>query len=130
MLVLTRRIGETIVIAGNIRVMVVAIKGGKVPLGITAPAGIQADCLRSIGPRDLDCLHKEIAKAKKRFGLPDDAPVFTCYEAGRDGFWLHRYLTAQGVHNSVVDSASMQVIVVSCPADIPSNVPIAEKVTE
>ena len=25
----------------------------------------------------------------------------SCYEAGRDGFWLHRYLVAQGVQNNV-----------------------------
>ena len=45
MLVLTRRIGETIVIAGDIRVTVVALKGGKVRLCITAPAEIQVDRL-------------------------------------------------------------------------------------
>jgi carbon storage regulator len=40
MLVLTRRISEEIVIAGNIRVMVVAIKGQRVRLGITAPRAV------------------------------------------------------------------------------------------
>src|SRR5262249_32483026 len=38
-----------------------------------------------------------IAKAKKRFKLVADTPVFSCYEAGRDGFWLHRYLTTRGI---------------------------------
>ena len=52
--------------------------------------------LRSMPARDLPRLHEEIAKAKNRFGLPTDAPVHSCYEAGRDGFWLHRHLTAQG----------------------------------
>lgn len=41
MLVLTRGIGEEIVIAGNLRVTVVAIKGQRVRLGITAPASAQ-----------------------------------------------------------------------------------------
>ena len=41
--------------------------------------------LRSIGARKLDELQKEIAKAKQRFGLAADAPVVSCYEAGRDG---------------------------------------------
>jgi len=45
---------------------------------------------RSIAPRDLDTLQREIALAKKRFGLPADTPVLSCYEAGREGFWLHR----------------------------------------
>jgi transposase len=35
--------------------------------------------------------------------------VRCCYEAGRDGFWLHRWLEARGLHNLVVDSASIEV---------------------
>ena len=35
--------------------------------------------------------------------------VVSCYEAGRDGFWIHRALTALGVANRVVDSASIEV---------------------
>jgi transposase len=53
--------------------------------------------LRSLGGRNTQALLEEIAKAKKRFGLPDDAPVQSCYEAGRDGFWLHRFLEHQGL---------------------------------
>jgi transposase len=64
---------------------------------------------RPVPARDLDRLAEEIAKAKARFGLPDDAPVCTCYEAGRDGFWLHRALTARGIGNVVVDSSSIEV---------------------
>lgn len=33
---------------------------------------------------------KEIASAKKALGLPDDCKVVSCYEAGRQGFWVHR----------------------------------------
>src|SRR5215472_102819 len=65
--------------------------------------------LRSMPARDLSRLEEEIRKAKKRFQLPADAPVRSCYEAGRDGFWLHRHLTASGVDNDVVDSASIEV---------------------
>ena len=64
---------------------------------------------RTIGARDLAALEQEIAKAKKRFQLTDSAPVVSCYEAGRDGFWLHRYLTARGIANVIVDSASIEV---------------------
>jgi transposase len=64
---------------------------------------------RTIRARDLPALEQEIAKAKKRFRLADDAPVVSCYEAGRDGFWLHRYLTARGIANVIVDSASIEV---------------------
>jgi transposase len=65
--------------------------------------------LRSIGARDLGALHKEIAKAKQRFGLAEDTPVVSCYEAGRDGFWLTRYLATQNIDNLVVDSSSIEV---------------------
>jgi transposase len=65
--------------------------------------------LKSIKAGDVEALRAELAKAKKRFGLPADAPVVTCYEAGRDGFWLHRALESAGIRNHVVDSASIEV---------------------
>jgi len=65
--------------------------------------------LRDLDARDLAGLVKEIRMAKERFGLPESAPVRSCYEAGRDGFWLHRYLQTQGVNNLIVDSASIEV---------------------
>jgi transposase len=49
----------------------------------------------------------EIAKAT--LGLPGDAPVRSCYEAGRDGFWVHRLVTSLGVDNCVIDSSSIEV---------------------
>lgn len=61
--------------------------------------------LRSMPAWDLARLHEEIGNAKKRFGLPADAPVRSCYEAG----WLDRHLVANGVDNGVVDSASIEV---------------------
>ena len=42
-------------------------------------------------------LLQEVAQAKKRFSLPESAPVVRCSEAGREGFWLHRFLQAQGI---------------------------------
>ena len=38
-----------------------------------------------------------------------DSRVLSCYEAGRDGFWLHRYLVAAGIENVVVDAASIEI---------------------
>ena len=43
MLVLTRRIGERIVIDGDIEVTIVAIKGDRVRVGITAPPTVRVD---------------------------------------------------------------------------------------
>jgi transposase len=64
---------------------------------------------RSVAARDLAAVRKEIAAAKARFGLSAQARVVSCYEAGRDGFWLDRALKAMGVENLVVDSASIEV---------------------
>jgi len=64
---------------------------------------------RTLPAGALETLQKEITRAKQRFGLPEDACVVSCYEAGRDGFWLHRYLAAHGVTNHVIDSASIEV---------------------
>jgi transposase len=41
--------------------------------------------------------------------MVEDVRVVSCYEAGRDGFWLHRYLQSCGIENVVVDSASIEV---------------------
>jgi transposase len=54
-------------------------------------------------------LQEEIKRAKQRFGLAETVRVVSCYEAGRDGFWLHRYLVSEGIENIVVDSASLEV---------------------
>jgi carbon storage regulator len=43
MLVLTRRVGETIVIDHDIRVTIVSVRGERVRLGITAPKLVQVD---------------------------------------------------------------------------------------
>ena len=64
--------------------------------------------IRTLPARDLPALAAELVAARARFGLAPDAPVVSCYEAGRDGFWVHRALTALGVGNLVVDSASIQ----------------------
>jgi len=65
--------------------------------------------LRTIRAGDLESLEKEVARGKARFGLAESARVVSCFEAGRDGFWLHRYLVSQGIENGVVDSSSIEV---------------------
>ena len=77
-------------------------------LGFTVGRG-QRPRVRPIPAGALDQLADGDRGAKARFGLPPTAPVVSCYEAGREGFWLHRYLVAQGVTNSVVDSSSIEV---------------------
>jgi transposase len=65
--------------------------------------------IRTIPGGDLAAVKQEIALARQRFNLAEDVRVVSCYEAGRDGFWLHRFLTSIGVDNVVVDSSSIEV---------------------
>src|SRR5215831_7766240 len=58
---------------------------------------------------DLEACRKEIAKAKRRFGMKDSVGVRSCYEAGREGFWLDRALREMGIENIVVDASSIEV---------------------
>ena len=69
----------------------------------------QSPLVRTIPARELVMLEAEIARARAHFGMPAGAPVVSCYEAGRDGFWLHRCLASRGIANSVVDSSSIEV---------------------
>ena len=46
--------------------------------------------VRTMPARDLPRLVAEFEAARRHFGLPATTPIRTCYEAGRDGFWLHR----------------------------------------
>ncbi len=77
-------------------------------LGFTIGHG-QKPRERTVAARHQARLLQEVAQAKKRFGLPETAPVVSCYEAGREGFWLHRFLQAQEITNYVVDSSSIEV---------------------
>lgn len=77
-------------------------------IACTTGAG-QAPRIRQLGARDLVQLDEEVQRAKSRFNVAAGAAVYTCYEAGREGFWLHRALVARGLANTVVDSSSIEV---------------------
>jgi transposase len=63
----------------------------------------------SVPAADLAALAGAVTKAKERFKMPASVRVVSCYEAGRDGFWLHRHLVSIGIENQVVDAASIEV---------------------
>src|SRR6266513_1287577 len=63
----------------------------------------------TVAAGDTSTLLECIAKAKVSCKLAPEARVHRCYEAGRDGFWLHRWLVEHGIDNIVVDSASIEV---------------------
>jgi transposase len=62
-----------------------------------------------VAPSAWPTLPRVFAEARRQLRLPADAPVRSCYEAGRDGAWPHRCLTRLGVINLVVDSSSIEV---------------------
>ena len=71
--------------------------------------GVRSPSHYAVAAGDTAALLECIAKAKARCGLAPEASVHSCYEAGRDGFWLHRWLIAHGIDSIVVDSASIEV---------------------
>ena len=72
--------------------------GGKISRPKLA-AGASAELLELVG--------RQRVAAERRVGRA--VRVMSCYEAGRDGFWLHRLLVANGVENLVIDPASVAV---------------------
>jgi len=63
----------------------------------------------TIDAGDLERLRSELSKAKEKLSLAESVQVRSCYEAGREGFWVHRALTGMGIENIVVDAASIEV---------------------
>jgi transposase len=77
-------------------------------LAMTSGFGVTA-WLRTVASGDLGGVERALRQGRQRLGLSAHAPVVSCYEAGRDGFWIHRALTQRGIANRVVDSASIEV---------------------
>ena len=84
------------------------LSAGKWKVGTTVGMG-QKPREKNVDAGDSGALLEEIGKAKERFGLPADVRVVSRFEAGRDGFWLHRWLEAQGIESVVIDPASVHV---------------------
>ena len=63
----------------------------------------------TVTARDLDQVERALLRAQDHFVMAEGCSIVSCYEAGRDGFWLHRYLQGRGIDNVVVDSASLEV---------------------
>jgi transposase len=64
---------------------------------------------KTLTAANLAQLQTEIELSKRKFKMIEGVRVVSCYEAGRDGFWIHRYLVSKGIENLVVDSASLEV---------------------
>ena len=77
-------------------------------LGFTLGHG-QPPRARTIAARDTQRLLNAVAQAKARCGLGATAPVVSGDEAGREGFWLQRFLQAHGITTQVVAASSIEV---------------------
>jgi transposase len=55
----------------------------------------------------LKLIERIVTRVARELGRPVE--VISCYEAGYDGFWLHRLLEARGIRNHPIDPASVQV---------------------
>ena len=77
-------------------------------LAMTSGFGIDP-WVQTMRTGDLKKVTQLLARGRARFGLASEAAVVSCYEAGRDGFWIHRALLTLDVSNQVIDSASIEV---------------------
>jgi transposase len=94
----------------NEPVLFVAFELGKKSWKLAMTTGLAvAPWLRTVDGGDLRAVDDVLQRARERFGVGAAAPVISCYEAGRDGFWIHRALAARGIANRVVDSSSIEV---------------------
>jgi transposase len=69
---------------------------------VTASDGLRGPSRYSVDPGNTAAVAHCIGQARERCKLEPQAKVHSCYEAGRDGWWLHRWLIEQGVDNIVV----------------------------
>lgn len=98
------------VVSVNEPTLYVAFELGKKDwkLAMTSGFGMEP-WLRTVPSGDIGAVTRVLRDGRRRYALPEDARVMSCYEAGRDGFWIHRALLALGIANRVVDSASIEV---------------------
>lgn len=65
--------------------------------------------LRPIDAWDQTAFAEEVRQARQKLGYGKDTTTMCCYEAGRDGFSIHRFLTSVGIANTVIDPSSIEI---------------------
>lgn len=88
----------------------IEMSGASWVIGVLRPEADKIS-VHTLKAGDADALIALMHKARRRSERALGAPVAiaSCYEAGYDGFWLHRRLVAEGIANHVIDPASLEV---------------------
>lgn len=86
--------------------MALELSGKSWRIGFAGPCGTRQV---TVSAGDLAGVLKEMRRMRSKLGVSELGAVYSCYEAGRDGFWIHRWLLSQGIQNLVVDAASIEV---------------------
>ena len=63
---------------------------------------------KSMEAGQFDELDEHLEWAEEYFDLDGDYQIASCYEAGRDGFWIHRVLEQRGIACGVIDPGSLR----------------------
>lgn len=90
---------------GTVLYMAMELSNSKWKLGFGNGAKIRC---KSIDARDRRQCVEEVALAKVKLKLPADTKVVCCFEAGRDGHWIYRWLKSEGFEVLEIDSSSIE----------------------
>jgi transposase len=85
--------------------MAMELSNSKWKLGFGNGAKLRS---KSIDARDRQRCLEEVALAKVKLKLAADATVVCCFEAGRDGHWIYRWLESEGFEVLEIDSSSIE----------------------
>ncbi|MBY0267246.1 MAG: IS110 family transposase [Burkholderiales bacterium] len=89
--------------------LVFELSKSKWKLGIVLPGSPKMSRF-TIDGGDLAALEARLATVRARAGrCGRPVRIVSCYEAGLDGHWLHRWLVGQAVDSHVVDASSIEV---------------------
>lgn len=90
---------------GTVLYMAMELSNSKWKLGFGNGSKLRQ---KSIEARDRKRLLEEVALAKIKLKLPEEARVVCCFEAGRDGHWIYRWLQSEGFEVLEIDSSSIE----------------------
>lgn len=91
--------------SGTVLYMAMELSNSKWKLGFGNGSKLRR---KSIDARDRQRCLEEVALAKRKLKLPADARVVCCFEAGRDGHWIYRWLESEGFEVLEIDSSSIE----------------------